>query len=245
MAPASPRKRKVDLAHPGRIKTLYQRGPGDRAAAEQKLAGDLAAKYRPQRQRGRDPASVAIADVLNIYMTDAASKVARPGELGQRVVALLDFFGARKLDEINGTLCRAYAERRGSQSMARRELEDLRAAINHHRREGLCNAIVEVVLPPKAPSRERWLTRDEAAAMIRAAWRYKEVQKGKETDRRSRRHVARFVLVALILVRGRAPFVRPFDRRSGAAMSTWRTVFSTTRARRERDEKASTDDSAA
>ena len=33
--------------------------------------------------------------------------------------------------------------------------------------------------------------------MLRAAWRYREVQKGKETDRRSRRHVARFMLVAL------------------------------------------------
>ena len=33
---------------------------------------------------------------------------------------------------------------------ARRELEDLRAAINHHRREGLCSEIVSVVLPRAA-----------------------------------------------------------------------------------------------
>ena len=33
---------------------------------------------------------------------------------------------------------------------ARRELEDLRAAINHHRREGLCSEIVSVVLPREA-----------------------------------------------------------------------------------------------
>ena len=50
--------------------------------------------------------------------------------------------------------------------MARRELEDLRAAINHHRREGLCNAIVDVVLPPKSQLAERWLTRSEAARLI-------------------------------------------------------------------------------
>ncbi len=172
-------------------------GPDDRAAAERRLGDYISAKYKPARQRDRDPASVPVADVLNIYMIDAAPRVASARELGQRVVALLEFFGDRRLDEINGGLCRAYAERRGSQSMARRELEDLRAAINHHRREGLCNAIVEVVLPPKAPSRERWLTRSEAAGMIWAAWRYREVQKGKETDRRSRRHVARFMLVAL------------------------------------------------
>ena len=56
------------------------------------------------------------------------------------------------LSDINGELCRAYAKTRadeGAPIVARRELEDLRAAINHHRREGLCSAIIEVVLPPK------------------------------------------------------------------------------------------------
>jgi integrase len=197
LRPARGREKATWLIRDGSKQIRTRCGPHDREAAEQKLANYLSAKYQPQRQRGRDPASITIADVLNIYMTDAAPKVARPGELGQRVVALLEFFGARKLDEISGALCRAYAEQRGSQSMARRELEDLRAAINHHRREGLCNAIIEVVLPPKAPSRERWLTRSEAARVIRAAWRYREVQKGKETDRRSRQHVARFILVGL------------------------------------------------
>ena len=81
--------------------------------------------------------------------------------------------------------------------MARRELEDLRAAIIHHRREGLCNAIVDVVLPPKPQPRERWLTRSEAARLIWAAWRYREVQKGSPTDSKSRQHVARFILVGL------------------------------------------------
>ena len=40
---------------------------------------------------------------------------------------------------------------------ARRELEDLRAAINHHRREGLCSEIVSVALPPRTAARERGL----------------------------------------------------------------------------------------
>jgi hypothetical protein len=197
LRPARGREKATWIIRDGSKQIRTRCGHGDRAAAEQKLAGYISAKYKPERQRDRDPASVLIADVLNIYTTEAAPRVARPAELGQRVVALLEFFGTRKLSEINGALCRAYTERRGSPSLARRELEDLRAAINHHRREGLCNAIVEVVLPPKAPSRERWLTRSEAAAMLRAAWRYRETQKGKETDRRSRRHVARFMLVAL------------------------------------------------
>jgi integrase len=43
----------------------------------------------------------------------------------------------------------------------------------------------------------RWLTRGEAARLLWALWSYREIQKGKPTGRRSRRHVARFVLVAL------------------------------------------------
>ena len=169
----------------------------DSEEAQRRLACYISEKYRPERQRNRDPSRITIADVLNIYAEDISSTIRRPAELGQRIFALLSFFGTRTLDEINGPLCRAYVERRGSISMARRELEDLRAAINHHRKEGLCNEIIEVVLPPKSIPRERWLTRAEAAKMIWQAWRYREVQGGEETNRYSRRHIARFMLVAL------------------------------------------------
>ncbi len=54
-----------------------------------------------------------------------------------------------------------------------------------------------MVLPERSEPRERWITRSEAARLIWAAYRYREVQKGHATGRRSRRHVARFVLVAL------------------------------------------------
>ena len=52
-------------------------------------------------------------------------------------------------------------------------------------------------MPPERPARERWLTRSEAARLVLAAWRYREVQKGQSTDRRSRQHIAKFILVAL------------------------------------------------
>src|SRR5262249_43758391 len=80
---------------------------------------------------------------------------------------------------------------------ARRELEDLRAAINHHRREGLCSEIVAVALPEKAPGREVWLTRAQAARLIWAAWRARQVMRDGVTARGVGRHTARFVLVGL------------------------------------------------
>lgn len=165
--------------------------------AQRRLALYINEKYKPERERNIDPFEITIADVLNIYAEDIGPLIRRPTELGQRLFYLLSFFGTRTLGEINGPLCRSYAEQRGSPSMARRELEDLRAAINHHRREGLCNETIQVVLPPKSASRERWLTRSEAAKMIWEAWRYREVQKGNCTGRHSRRHIARFMLVAL------------------------------------------------
>ncbi len=85
----------------------------------------------------------------------------------------------------------------GERGAARRELEDLRAAINHHRTEGLCSEIVSVVLPERAPARERWLTRSEAARLLWAAWRAKQIMRGADTRRAVGQHVARFILTGL------------------------------------------------
>ena len=65
---------------------------------------------------------------------------------------------------------------------------------------------MRVTLPPKGAPRDRWLTRDELAAVLRACWRYREVQtvhRGKrkgepqETEKRPLRHLARFILLAI------------------------------------------------
>ena len=169
----------------------------DRELAERKLRAYLAAKHKPDRERGKDPYSVPVADVLNIYIADRLASVANAGALKSRVRFLAGFFGRMMLGDINGAVCRAYAESRGSEQAARRELEDLRAAIRHHWREGLSDREIAIVLPPKAQPRERWLTRSEAARLLWAAWRYRQTQGGVPTDRHMRRHVARFILVGL------------------------------------------------
>ena len=157
------------------------------------------ASTSPHAEAGvRPPAHIPVADVIALYGRDVAPKHSRPRETAQRIAALLGFFGDKVLSDINGTLCRAYVEHRGSIAAARRELEDLRAAINHHRKEGLCSAIVEVVLPRGcAGARALAHAGRGGARCLWAAWRYREVQKGKPTGRRSRQHVARFILLAL------------------------------------------------
>lgn len=171
--------------------------PGEVERAEQALAAYIQARHQPDRARDRDPDHIEISDVLSIYIDDVVHRHARPNESKGRIAALERYWGGRKLSEVSGRTCRDYAKKRASPAAARRELEELRAAINHHRREGLCSQLVEVVLPEKGGSRERWLSRSEAARLLWPAYRYREVQKGVETEKRSRRHIARFVLVAL------------------------------------------------
>ena len=182
---------------------------GERDAAEQRLAAYIADKHRPSREGGRHPSQIEIADVLSIYLADHETKVARPRELGQRLTSLGRFFGLMKLDRVNGKLCRSYVKHRKSPAAARRELEDLRAAINHHRREGLCSEVIEVALPEKSQPRDRWMTRDEAARLLWAAWGWTLVPACDARTREERmvvwgrsrqdkrKHVARFILVGL------------------------------------------------
>jgi hypothetical protein len=134
-----------------------------------------------------------VLDVLNLYLTEVARGHTRPEETKQRILKLADFFEQKTLDDITGDLCRDYVDWRVGQpwksskpektnrpartvteASARRELEDLRAAINHHIAEGRCTRLILVVLPDKSEPRPDWLTRSEAARLIWAAWRAKQ-----------------------------------------------------------------------
>lgn len=158
----------------------------DRVGAERKLGEYLAGKHVTiATANQRDPASIPVADVLALYARDKVKAQARPKEALARIGAMLDFFGGDTLANINGERCREYAATM-SPAAARRQLEDLRSAINHHRREGKCSQVVEVVLPQANPARERWLTRHEVAKLLLHCWRHPE-----------RKHVARAILMLL------------------------------------------------
>ena len=170
-------------------------GAAERREAETALAEFIASKYQPAR-RERDISEIPVADVLTVYATDVAPRQARPEKCGERILRLIDFFGEKNLNEITGATCRAYAEWRGSNGGARRDLQDFQAAINHHAKEGLHRAFVRVALPPKGHARQRWLTRSELAKLLWTCWRAREVQEGRPTDKRPLRHLVRALLIA-------------------------------------------------
>jgi integrase len=178
---------------------------GEAERAERKLAEYIAAKYQAPR-KGRSIEDLSVADVLSIYVDDCGPRQRNRKKFDERIGRLNEFFGGKRLSEVNASSCRDYAEHRGNRGGARRDLEDLRAAINHHAEEGLHREIVKVALPEKGPPRERWLTRSEAARLLWVCWRHRELQlrhrgpnKGMKlpTTRYPLRHPARFLLIGL------------------------------------------------
>src|ERR1700730_10686431 len=93
----------------------------DRAEAERKLARYIASKYVPAR-RERDLVEIPVADVLNIYLTDAVPGQARPDKAVERAGRVLDFFGTMTLDQITGSACRAYTMAGAGQGRSRQRV---------------------------------------------------------------------------------------------------------------------------
>ncbi|MCK5930987.1 MAG: integrase [Fulvimarina manganoxydans] len=192
------KQRAVWIILDGDVRRSTGCGAGDRAGAEIRLREYLAERHAESEAiADKTAAETAIADVLRHYATEHGHAVARPTELGSRIVRLIEWWGDRTLDEINARTCRAYAAARGSDASARRELEDLRAAIRLYAADGLCREHVVVTLPAKSASRVDYLTRNQAAALIRYLYRAQAVQGGNATRKHHLRHLIPFVLVAI------------------------------------------------
>lgn len=202
-------------------------GAEDRGRAERALAAYIAGKYEAPR-RDRDLSVVPVPDVIAIYLRDCAERQANEKKLAERARRLLLWWGDKKLSDVSMLTCRAYVDHRkaeylrryyeaesrrtrppkpdGGVAGARRDLEDLRAAIQHHAKEQLHKGEVRVHLPERGAARERWLTRSEAAALLWACWRTREKQKRSHkglpgeaipTAKYTMRHLARFILIGL------------------------------------------------
>jgi integrase len=166
-----------------------------------------------------------VTDVLAIYAEEVVPGHARPHKTAERIATLADWWAGKTLAQVTGRVCREYAAHRKAQPWksakpgatgnaprmvtdggVRRELEDLRAAINYHRSEGYCRELIEVWLPAQGKKRERWLRRKEVALLLWTMWQAREEQvigrgkrKGEKilTAKRPWRHLARFLLIAL------------------------------------------------
>lgn len=157
-------------------------GAGEYQKAESQL-GAYINQTRTIDTTQRNPGQVSVADVIALYIK---TNPAPPG--CYHAIPLLDFFGLKTLKDINGQLCRAYAASRGQkvkQGTVRRELGTLQAAINHWHVESPLDAVPKVWKPEEGGRRERVLTREEAAKLLKAARKLRLP------------YVARFILLGL------------------------------------------------
>lgn len=173
-------------------------GLGNREGAERALESYLARKYRPGGSSR--PSEILISEVLALYQKNVMPAAKRPEMIRYTCAVLLTWWDTKYLADVKGATCRAYTTFREGQRWAkaktstrtvskagvRRELETLRAAINHYHAEHTLDTVPTVTLPERGRARERWLTRGEAARLLWAAWREPKA-----------RHLVRFILIGL------------------------------------------------
>jgi integrase len=182
---------------------------GERAAAEIALAQYITKTRQPSFGNG-DPGQVLIGDALSVYCDKHGPTIARPDGLALEIDRLAEFFGDRFVAEITEELCGAYVAWRCAQtdkratknkiksklikpSTAKRELVTLSAALNWCWRNKRLDRPVVVKLPKVVERRERYMTRDEVAALLWAALGFK--RDGTRNNFRINRHLARFILI--------------------------------------------------
>lgn len=160
-------------------------GCTSRAEAEKALAAYIATRGR--EGAANEPGNVTCGEVLAIYAEEYAPTVAAPERIGYALDALLPFWQDLKLTHVKGETCRRYVKWRDrAAGTTRRELGTLQAAINYAHREGFITSAPVVTLPEADAPRQRWLTRDEAARLIWAAYRGHKAK-----------HIARFIIIGL------------------------------------------------
>jgi integrase len=203
----------------GKYKRRTRCSKADLERANEILAEYIGSKRQVSRERKRGAAEILIADALNMYYQHKVlghGGYARPEETKKRIETLDAFWKDDTLADIDGQRCREYVRSRVGKpwtsakpeqtgrpprlvtaAAARRELEDLRAAVNYQIAEGYCREVVKIWLPEKPSRREGCLTRSEAARVLWGAWRAKQVMRDNLTEREVGKHIARFILIGL------------------------------------------------
>jgi integrase len=147
-------------------------GEGERAAAEKHLAEYIGRKWQP-----KPSGAPLIADVLNVFSTEVALHRKRPRYYAYRVSHLLEWWGDKTVADVSAKACRAYAEGRPPMQAAS-DLRILRVAVNYwHREYGPLNFIPSFWTPKNNPPKDRWLTKAEAARLLKASRPYPHLRR--------------------------------------------------------------------
>jgi integrase len=180
--------------HDGQREHKRSTGTGIRREADQIFARWLL-DYQDEKSglptSPRYPAEARIADVLKTYADKRGPEIRDAERIGYAIKRLLPWWQDRRVDAVRPIVCQAYRDARIKQgaklATVAKELGCLRAALKWAEKNGYLISAPFVELPPKQPGKDRWLTRDEAARLLRAA----------RQEPKSRLHLPLFIILAL------------------------------------------------
>lgn len=173
-------------------------GNDNGAGAEKCLQEYLAKQFNDApKTKQRAAEDIYIAEVVSTYLIEKGQSVSRPRALAQRMESVLGWWGEKTLGDISRATCNEYAEQRGSSAAARRELEDLRSAVNMAIADGVCRHKIIVTVPDAPPKRTSFLEPKEVAKLLWRAYKTRQTFKGRPTGKYPTRHVSHFIICAL------------------------------------------------
>jgi len=141
---------------------------GDSAAAEKCLAQYIGRKYKPEAS-----GAPMIADLLSVYGDEVAPTMKSRRLIAYHILNLLKWWGDKTAAQITMKTCKEFCATRPSQA-AIADLKVLKAAVGYwHKSEYGPLNFQPVFWRPKAnPPKERWLSKQEAARLVKAAKPY-------------------------------------------------------------------------
>lgn len=153
----------------------FERGKRKRrttGATDSKRANKILAEFIKRQERRTT--TRLIGDILADYQQEHAPHTVSPAGIAYSVKNLHPFFGELSIDDITKNKCQEYVTQRRtekpvSNDTLRKELNILKAAINHDWKARRIPTVPYIWMPDPADARDRWLTRKEAASLLSAA----------------------------------------------------------------------------
>jgi integrase len=176
----------------------------DSVGAEKALATYITKKHDPKKAlNAEDVNAIRIVDVCSLEIKHISKRKIDQKYKNQLISAIQrigNWFAKYAVGDLNADLQERYAEERILQPSAYRDLKLLQAAINRcvKKTKGGIQPKFSATLPEAPKSRVRYLTRNEAAAMLWAAWRERKKTKlPGSKGRHTLRHIARYILIGI------------------------------------------------
>lgn len=137
---------------------------------------DLGEAKRRLKDWEAKPPGETVGDLVASYLDDKDKTAIRAADLRGAWKQAEATFAHLRPDQISRDLCREYRDMRYAAgrkaNTVRKELEVVRAALNFHKKGAV--AVFELPRPP--PPKERYLSRDEARALLKGARRFPHVR---------------------------------------------------------------------